>query len=46
MKILNFSEFSLNESDDINQEDFYKGPGVKNFMGDGYEISAENCINF
>lgn len=45
MKILNFSEFSLNESDDINQEDFYKVPGVKNFMGDGYEISAENCIN-
>jgi hypothetical protein len=45
MKILNFSEFSLNESDDINQEDFYKVPGVKNFIEDGYEISAENCID-
>ena len=45
MRILNFSEFALNESDDLNQEDFYKVPGVKNFMGDGYEISAENCIN-
>jgi hypothetical protein len=45
MRILNFSEFALNESDDLNQEDFYKVPGVKNFIDDGYEISAENCID-
>jgi hypothetical protein len=45
MRVLKFSEFTLNENSDLNQEDFYKVPGVNNFMGDGYEISAENCLD-
>lgn len=45
MRILNFSEFKLNESEDLTPEEYYKVPGVNNFMEDGYEISAENCID-
>ncbi len=45
MKILNFTEFKLNESEDMPRDEFYKVPGINNFMEDGYEISAENCID-
>ena len=45
MRILNFLEFSLNESSDMAPDEFYKVPGINNFMDDGYEISAENCID-
>lgn len=44
MKILNFLEFTLNESTEVTPDEFYKVPGVNNFMEDGYEISARNHI--
>lgn len=44
MKILNFLEFTLNESNELPEDEFYKVPGVSNFMGDGYEIIARNHI--
>jgi len=40
MRILNFNDFKINESDDT--EDYISVDGIRPIMDDGYEISADN----
>jgi hypothetical protein len=41
MRVLNFEEFLLNESDSIG----YEIPGIKSILDDGYELTADDFVD-